>query len=45
MFKTVCAVCGKPGFVYAKDRQGTLPEYYCSNKCEKEAKYELRFRK
>lgn len=52
MYKTKCAnpKCNKgkdgqpkEGFVYAKDKMGNLPTYYCSTFCEKEAKYDKRF--
>ena len=43
MYKTTCAYCGKPGFVFAKDKQGTLPTYYCSKVCQGNAGHEKRF--
>lgn len=44
MFKSKCANCGNPGFVYAKDKLGTLPTYYCSNACEANKKYDKKWK-
>ncbi len=43
MFDAYCAYCGKPGKVFAKNKLGELPTYYCSSVCEGNAKYEKKF--
>lgn len=43
-FKTKCANCGNPMFVYAKDKLGTLPTVYCSRACEANKKYDRKWK-
>lgn len=38
MYKTTCNWCGKPMWVYAKNKIGELPIVYCSKICESNAK-------
>ena len=44
MFKKKCDQCGiNDVWVYAQDKQGTLPKAYCGKVCKANAKYDKRF--